>query len=119
MGVYAGENLVAPCYLVSYKSSMDFIRRALGMDVEKLLVPHFGILEKSACKKFLSDALRSGEQLKEMILSGRRQGKTQEEIIKDYKNAFYNSEIQKVQPLKAFNLNAGYLVSMILKEFPA
>ncbi len=116
MGVYGGKHRVAPAFLVGYEMSMNFIRRALKMEIEKLLVPHYGVLTGQACRDFLNDALRCNRQLKELIVEDDRQGKTQEEIIEHYRDVFYTPECQKGQPLEAFNLNASYLVPMVLKE---
>lgn len=117
MGVYASERLVAPSYLVGYKMSIDFIKRAMNMDIEKMLVPHNGILEGTACREFLCDALHSNELLKDTILEDHLHGKKQAEIIEHYKEMFYTGELRKTQPLRAFELNAGYTVPMIIKEF--
>lgn len=116
LGVYAGENQVIPCYLVSYKTTIASLNRVLDMDIDKLLIPHYGIIEGAACKTFLSNAIKSSEHLKDMIISEHRQGKSQAEIIKKFKDMIYTGDIQNVQPEKAFDLNASYLVPMILSE---
>ncbi|QAT49972.1 MBL fold metallo-hydrolase [Caproiciproducens sp. NJN-50] len=116
MGVYAAEHLVSPSYLVGYEISLNFIKRALNMEIEKLLVPHYGVLTGKACGDFLTDALRSNQQLKEMIVEDYRKGKTQTEIIDHYRDIFYTEECRRTQPLRAFNLNASHLVPMVLKE---
>lgn len=116
MGVYAAERLVSPAYLVGYEMSLNFIRRTLEMEIEKLLVPHYGVLTEKACRDFLTDALRCSRQLKEMIIRDYQSGKTREEIIGHYRDVFYTEECRKSQPLKAFNLNASYLVPLVLKE---
>ncbi|WP_411676628.1 MBL fold metallo-hydrolase [Caproicibacter sp.] len=116
MGVHAAEHLVSPACLVGYEMSVNFIKRTMELDIEKLLVPHYGVLTGKSCRDFLADALRSNRQLKEMIVEDYEHGKTQEEIIRHYRDVFYTAECQKNQPVQAFNLNASYLVPMILKE---
>jgi glyoxylase-like metal-dependent hydrolase (beta-lactamase superfamily II) len=116
MGVYAGEDLVAPCFLVGYEMSLRFIKRAQTMDIEKILVPHYGVMIADQCKSFLKNALRSNESLYKLIINDAKEGKTTEGIIDHYKSVFYNAEMKKIQPEQAFELNAKYLVPMVLKE---
>ncbi|HMM05567.1 MAG TPA: MBL fold metallo-hydrolase [Clostridiales bacterium] len=116
MGVYAGEDLVAPCFLVGYEMSLRFIKRAQTMDIEKILVPHYGVMIAGQCKAFLKNALDCNESLYGLIVGDAREGKTVEEIIAHYQSVFYNAETKKIQPLQAFELNAKYLVPMVLKE---
>jgi glyoxylase-like metal-dependent hydrolase (beta-lactamase superfamily II) len=116
MGVYAGEDLVAPCFLVGCEMSLDFIKRTQKMDIDKILVPHYGIMTGEQCHTFLTNALISNENLYNLIVEDHRKGKTIDEIIEHYKSIFYNDEAKKIQPLQAFELNASYLVPMVIKE---
>lgn len=116
LGVYAGKDKVAPCYLVGYEMSMNFIRRAQRMDIDKILIPHYGVLEGETCRSFVNRALYYNEKLKELILEEYRAGKNYEEILIRYKEEFYTENLQLIQPLKAFELNAKYMIPMILRE---
>lgn len=116
MGVYAGEDLVAPCFLVGYEMSLDFIKRMHTLDIKKILVPHYGVMTGKQCSAFLKNALISNEALHDLIVEDHHKGKTITEIIEHYKAVFYNEEAKKIQPLQAFKLNASYLVPMVIKE---
>lgn len=116
MGVYAGEDLVAPCFLVGCEMSINFVKRMLALDIEKILVPHYGVMTGKQCGAFLKNALISNEALRDLIVEDHRKGKTVEEIIEHYKSVFYNDEAKKIQPVQAFELNASYLVPMVIKE---
>jgi len=117
LGACTEEHFVAPCFLVGYGMSVNYIKRALDMDIERLQVPHFGVVHgKTACREFLLRALRSSESLKDLIITDYLQGKTEDEIIEHYKEEFYTEELQRIQPLRAFYLNAGYLVPMVIRE---
>jgi alkyl hydroperoxide reductase subunit AhpC len=86
------------------------------MDIDKILVPHYGIMTGEQCHTFLTNALISNENLYNLIVEDHRKGKTIDEIIEHYKSIFYNDEAKKIQPLQAFELNASYLVPMVIKE---
>ncbi len=115
-GCLAGEHLIAPCFLVGYEISIAHIKRMMSMDIEKILVPHQGVVEGAACRDFPADSLRSSELLRDIIIEDYSLGKTQEEITEHYKQVFYTPAIQRLQPPKAFYLNASYIVPMVLKE---
>jgi hypothetical protein len=117
MGVYAGKDLVAPCYLVGYEMTINYVKRLQNsMEIDKMLIPHFGVIKGTACMDFLANALASSELLRNIIIEDYLQKKTIEEIIENYKNIFYTNELQKIQPLRAFYINANYLVPMIIRE---
>ncbi len=115
-GCYAAEGRISPSYLVGYEISMDFIRRAIDMNPEKLLVPHYGVVTGKEASAYLKEALRASEALKDLIINDHQAGMTNEEIIKHYMSEIYVGDIVRIWPTRAFSLNASYLVPMVIKE---
>lgn len=107
---------ISPGFLVSYVSSIDYIKRLLQLDIENLFVPHFGVLRGDSCAEFINRALETSESLKDLIVSNYLQGKTEEEIIEHYREVYYGSGLQSIQPLRAFYMNATHIVPMVIKE---
>ncbi|NTU88345.1 MAG: MBL fold metallo-hydrolase [Actinobacteria bacterium] len=116
MGVYAGGHLVMPAYLVAYQDSVDFILRAKALKPRKLLVPHYDVLEGERCEAFIDDALVNAEKLKNDICLGHAKGKSDDELIANFKREFYNNVAKRVQPEAAFDLNASYAIPMVIRE---
>ena len=116
LGACADEHSVAPGFLVSYEASINYIKRLLDMDIDLLHIPHFGLLRGDSCREFIKRALSTAESLKDFIISGHLQGKTDDEIIEHYKDAFYDELLQSIQPVQAFYLNASHIVPMVIKE---
>ena len=54
LGVYVGDGVVVPSYLVGYEMTISSIRKSKEFDIENILTPHFGLLDKSETKVFLS-----------------------------------------------------------------
>jgi urease gamma subunit len=109
---------VAPAYLVGYQMSVDYMKRLMDMDIEMLLMPHQGlVIGREKCRALMEDALRSAELLKDLILNDHRRGRTLDEITKHYEEVFFTDSLRKLQPPKAFYLNAGYLIQMVINEF--
>ncbi len=117
MGVYGGEDIVIPGFLVGYEMSMNFIRRVREINPVKILVSHSGFFENEECKRFIDNSQRWNEHLKDLIVSEHAKGHGYEEILAAFKNAFQTDGLRRIQPTKAFDLNASYLIPMIIKEF--
>jgi len=119
LGASADGFSIAPGFLVSYISSVSYIERLLRLDIENLFIPHFGPLRGKDCAEFIKRALKAAESLKDLIVSDHLQGKTEEEIIEHYREVYYNGELEDIQPLRAFYMNAEHLVPMVIKEMTA
>ncbi|MDP4132938.1 MAG: MBL fold metallo-hydrolase [Bacillota bacterium] len=114
-GVPAGNNIIMPCCMVGYKMTMDSINKARRLGPKVILYPHLGFVPELN-DGFFDNSISCLESLKKIVLKGQSQGKTEEEIKNDIKDAFYTPEICGFQPEKAFLLNAGYQIALILKE---
>lgn len=116
LGACADEHSIAPGFLVSYETSVNYMRRLLDMDIDLLHIPHFGLLRGDCCREFIERALGTAESLKDLIISDHLQGKSEDEIIEHYKDVFYDELLQSIQPVHAFYLNASHIVPMVIKE---
>ncbi len=116
VGCLTDDNEVSPCYLVGYQLTLNSINKIMDYNIEKILIPHFGVIEDKACRAFLNNALNAAVQLKDFIISDYRQGKSVEEIIGHYRDVYYTEDVRRVQPPAAFDLNATYLVPMVIRE---
>lgn len=116
IGVYGGEDRVAPCCLVGYRMMLASLARAKELRPAHLFVPHCGLLHGADCLRYLEKAEEWAEICRRMVLDADRAGKSEEEIGRELKRVFYQGKARENQPEKAFDLNTGYLVSIILKE---
>lgn len=116
LGVLAGYT-ITPCCLVSYDDTIESIKRASKLGAEAILFSHGNLLSgKDACDKFFSDSLKAHEDAREMMKKAKAEGRNKEELIAILKEHFYTEETKKIQPEKAFYLNAGYIINCMLKE---
>ena len=119
LGVFAGEKLVMPCYLIGYEKTMKSIRKMTELAPEKVLVPHYGVLEGEACARFLESAVYWNEEVMRRVAQLHREGRTEREIADWFRQLFFTPYLQGVQPKKAFDLNLSYTVPMLLRECEA
>ncbi|MCI8513048.1 MAG: MBL fold metallo-hydrolase [Lachnospiraceae bacterium] len=116
LGVYGGEDRITPCCLVGYRMMLDSLERAKRLAPAHMLIPHCGLLHGEECLRYLERAKEWAGVCREIVIKGDRAGKGREEICRDLKRIFYRGLACENQPEKAFDLNTGYLVSIILKE---
>ncbi len=116
LGVYVGEGAVVPSYLVSYKDSIDSIKRVMKLNPRRILVPHYGVIEADEVKLYLSEALKSAESVAEDVREIFLRGGTKEEAVEYFVNRFYSEKVKEIYPYDAMMLNTGITVDLLYKE---
>lgn len=116
IGLFIGGSIVMPSYLSGYETTIQSINRLMNMDISQMLLPHYGVVYGSGCRKLLSLALHWAVECKELIVKKYLAGKNTNEIMKELKNIFYTKNVRQIYPEKAFTLNTGYMIAMIIRE---
>lgn len=115
LGVYVGDGVVVPSYLVGYEMVLDSINRVKNLDVEKILIPHFGVIEKDEVKLYLKNAYKSAvttyEEISKILKTG-----TKEDAINHFVKKFYTENVKEIYPYDAMILNTSITVSLIEKD---
>jgi len=118
MGALAGNDSIMPACLVSFKSTMDFLDKVEKMRPQKMLYPHYGIIDNEEdCMKVIAWSRRDNTEAKDLIVNAYNEGKDVETIKQMVKDKYYTDIVRKGQPEKAFDLNNKYVVPMIIREF--
>ena len=117
IGVYDGNGGVVPSYLVGVGMVLDSIARVETLDIEKILVPHYGLLDADEAKAYLATAKKSAVETADEIADILRGGGSRDDAIKYFKDKFYKGYIKEVYPVDAMNLNTGISVDLIKREF--
>ena len=116
LGVYAGDGIVVPSCLVGCKITLDSIRKALEMDIESVLVPHFGLLEGEDTQKYLYGGKRSTEDTLLEIVDLIRIGKSDEDVVEFFREKFYHGYVKEIYPSDAMELNTKIMIGLVHRE---
>ena len=116
LGVFNGKDDVVPSYLVGVQMTFDSINRVKELDVERILVPHFGVLEGEAAKTYLDLSEKRAHWVADEIQKQLRSGCSDEEIMAWFKNEFYRDYIKTIYPIDAMELNTSIMINLIKKE---
>ncbi|MBO5059527.1 MAG: MBL fold metallo-hydrolase [Clostridia bacterium] len=116
IGVFDGSREVVPSYLVGYQMTLDSIARVEKLDIENILVPHYGFLDNDKTKLYLKRAKESAAETAADIAAMLKAEKSREEIMEYFKNKFYHGYIKEIYPIDAMELNTGIMIDLLKKE---
>lgn len=113
LGLYRGDSLVVPSYLVSVEDTLRAIDRVQELDVKTILLPHYGVMGdvKTYLTNARENALKTRDQIVKILKSG-----TREDAINWFCETYYNSAVASVYPKAAMLLNTGITVDLIARE---
>lgn len=116
LGVYFGEGTYLPFFLVGYQMSLDSFEKVKAMDIDYMLLPHYGVVDQKGTQHFLRKAEESFRDTAEKIVAIFKAGGTVEDGIEYYKERFYKDNVKPTYPVNAFRLNTSIMVGLIQKE---
>lgn len=116
LGVYFGQNTILPICLVGYKMSLDSFKKVEELEIENMLVPHYGLLDKRETKYFLENSESVLRKTAEHVIEIFSKGGTSEDALKFFEENFYTEIIRPTYPIDAFLLNTGIMIELIKNE---
>lgn len=116
IGVYNGKDDVVPSFLVGYQMTLNSIEKVRKLDIEKILLPHYGLIDKGKVELYLRKAKESAEKTASDISLMLIEGKTKDECLNYIKDRFYHGYIKTIYPIDAMELNTSIMIELIKKE---
>ena len=116
LGVYGGGSVVVPSYLVGYQMALDSIEKACGLEIQNVLMPHYGLMDQAQTTLYLENARKSAVETAQEIVKILQSGGMKADGIEYFKKKFYHGYIQTIYPVDAMELNTGIMVDLIARE---
>ena len=116
IGVYDGNSMVVPSYLIGYETTLESISKVEALEIENVLMPHFGLLDKEQTARYLKLARKAAVDTADFIKAELRKGSGNREIIEKMKERFYYGYIKTIYPIDAMELNSDIMINLIKKE---
>ena len=116
LGVYCGAGIYLPSFLVGYQMSLDSIRKAQELEIDQLLIPHYGVVSGGEARDYMENGLRTAQQSAQMILEQLTHGKTTEEILAYMTDLLYTEQVKVGYPYAAFRMNSEIMINQVRKE---
>lgn len=115
LGVYFSQGTYLPSCLVGYQMALDSMERAKKLEIDNLLLPHYGLSHEPAAR-YLDKAEAVCRATAERMLALRKQGLTRDEIVDIFVKDYHHPHVAPVYPIDAFRLNTGIMADLIAKE---
>ena len=116
LGVYDGGEIVFPSYLVGYRMALDSITKAEEMDIDNILLPHYGLLDREKTVFYLANCRKSAVETADGIVNILRGGGSHEDAVQYFREKFYHGNVPSIYPEDAMELNTGIMVKLLEKE---
>lgn len=116
LGIYAGNGIILPSFLVGYDMTIKSIEIVEKMDIENILVPHYGLLDREHTEIFLKKAKEVACLTAEDFSARIKAGQTDEELIEYFKSLYYHDYIRIIYPIDAIELNTSCMINLIKRE---
>lgn len=116
LGVYFGMGTYLPSCLVGYQLTLESFQKARQLDIEGILLPHYGPVYGEVAVAYLENSQRVTVETARTIMAMLQQGKFREEILEYFTETVYSDNVKPVYPIDAFRLNTGIMIDLIAKE---
>ena len=116
LGVYFGNGVCLPSYLVSYEMTMASFQRAMELEAEQILLPHYGLIQGKEARRYLPFARETAVEVAQMIRAILKDGKSHQEAMAVFKEKYYLPNVAPTYPIDAFTLNTGIMIRMLEQE---
>ena len=117
LGVYDGDETVIPSFLVGYGMSLESMKKIRKYDIDKILIPHVGVICEEKTKYFLSVMEERASYFAKLIAEFLKQGKEDSEIVEYFVKTYRKGYIEKIYPIDAMHLNLSIMIKLIKNEF--
>lgn len=116
LGVYDGKETVIPSYLIGYQTALDSIEKAKQLEIETLLLPHFGLLDPEQTAFYLRAAEKNAIDTARELLEILQKGGSHADAFEFFKKKYYTEEVAAIYPIDAMTLNTTIMIDLIDKE---
>jgi hypothetical protein len=116
LGVYCGNETILPICLVGYNMSLESFKKVEGINIENMLVPHYGLLDKEQTKFFLENSEKVLRKTAQHVVDIFKNGGNEKDALKFFEENFYTEIIRPTYPIDAFLLNTSIMIDLIKKE---
>ena len=116
LGVYCGDGIYLPSFLVGYQTALDSIQRAMELEIDQMLIPHFGPVSGAEVQEYLAQGEKIAKESADLILNQLKAGKSTQEILEYLTDLLYTEKVQVGYPYDAFRMNTEIMINLVRKE---
>lgn len=116
LGVYDGDGIVVPSYLVGYRMALESIAKVEKLGIDSIVLPHFGLLDRGKTALYLSLCRKNAVETADEIVNLLKNGGSHGDAVRYFRDKFYCGNVPEIYPEDAMELNTGIMVSLLARE---
>ena len=101
---------------MSYSDTISSMEKIERLNISSIVAPHLGLLNKTQTEFFLKNMKSSLQNEALNILDSIKNGLSDEEILKQFKEKFWHGYIKEIYPEDAAELNTSITIRLIRNE---
>lgn len=115
-GVMTKTGKLYPSFIISYKDTMDSIKKCKNTDAKFIVSPHLGFVSESETAVYWEKCMEAANSARNFVLELFQEGFDEDKIFEEYKKNFKNKESESLQPDKAFEINNRAMIKSIINN---
>ena len=84
--------------------------------MDKILLPHYGLLDSDKTAFYMSEGKKNLTESAEEIVRILKNGGSHEEAVTYFRDRFYRGNVPAIYPVDAMELNTGIMVKLLERE---
>ena len=114
-GLMEGPEYVHTPFLKSYSDAMISVQKCMDCGAEYLCLSHFGMIPKDFNSRYWELLHKSCDDKMSFIRVMSAEGLSDEEMLQRYTEKYWNPDMDDIQPIDAFLINAENIIKAFLK----
>lgn len=103
-------------FLVGYQLTLDVFQKVKQLEIEKILLPHYGAVDREEAEVYLENSETAVRETAKKMHSMLKSGSTSDEILAYFEERDYRKSVKLTYPIDALHLNTSIMIEQIRKE---
>ena len=99
--------------LKNYDDSIVSVEKCRAYDAQYVIVPHYGLLPKSFNQQYWDTFIKNAKEKRKLVKGWYEEGLSDEEVLANYTDVYWDESVAKEQPKEAFIMNAKNIVKVL------
>lgn len=115
-GVMNKSGKLSPSFIISYKDTIESIKKCQKVNAKYIVAPHLGFVSESETSTYWEKCMEAANKTRNFVLELFQEGFDEDKIFEEYKKNFKDEGAGALQPDKAFEINNRAMIKSIINN---
>ena len=115
LGVAVGLPDVVPGFIVSYRDSVESIKKIMAIHPKHMITPHSIMISGGDIDTYLENSLNEADRIHDVVMDANKKGYSVDETIEILKDIYYKGPFKEAQPYDALYANWLPMVTKLIQ----